>query len=177
MGNQDLAAAMRRAEAVFQRRPDMGVHDDAPAAARWQSGTRVVASHPNGAEIASDMPCELGGTGDRITPGWLFRAGIASCTTTTIAMAAAAAGIELAALEVQVGSRSDTRALLGMTQPNGERVCAAPSDFQLIVRIAAHGVDAERLRALVAEGMRRSPITNALQNAMPTALRVDIATA
>jgi hypothetical protein len=34
-----------------------------------------------------------------VTPGWLFRAGFASCAATCIAMGAAAQGIELASLE------------------------------------------------------------------------------
>ena len=79
MATQDIAAALQRVEAVLTRRPEAGVHDDSPAAARWQGGTRVVASHANGTEVASDMPGEFGGTGDLITPGWLFRAGLASC--------------------------------------------------------------------------------------------------
>jgi uncharacterized OsmC-like protein len=61
------------------------------------------------------MPSEVGGSGDQVTPGWLFRAGLASCAATRIAMAAAAEGIELATLEVRASSRSDTRGLLGMT--------------------------------------------------------------
>ena len=73
----------------------MGMHDDAPATARWRGGTRVVTSHANGIEIPTDMPGELGGSGDRVTPGWLFRAGLASCAATRIAMGAAAEGIEL----------------------------------------------------------------------------------
>lgn len=171
---QDLAAALQRAEAVLQRRPDMGLHDDAPASARWEGGTRIATRHANGTQMSTDMPCELGGTGDRITPGWLFRAGLASCSATTIAMAAAAHGIELETLEVQVTSRSDTRGLLAMKDPDGELVGAAPRDYQIQVRIAAPGTARERLRALIEDGLRRSPMQNALRNALPLALRIDI---
>jgi uncharacterized OsmC-like protein len=175
MPNHELAAALQRAETVFRRRPDMGMHEDAPASARWERDTRVVVNHANGTQIASDMPCELGGTGDRITPGWLFRAGVAACATTTIAMAAAARGIELSALEVQVSSRSDTRGILGMDEADGERVFAGPSDVQLRVRIASPAVSPEQLRALIEEGLRRSPIPNVLQTAMPMAVHVEVA--
>ena len=92
MASQDIAAAMQRVESVLRRRPEVGLHDDAPATARWQSGTRVVSSHANGTQIVTDMPTELGGSGDQVTPGWLLRAGLASCLATRIAMAAAAAG-------------------------------------------------------------------------------------
>lgn len=169
-----LSEALQRAVAVLERRPDMGVHDDAPASAQWQGGTRVATHHANGTQVASDMPCELGGTGDRITPGWLFRAGIASCSATSIAMAAASQGVDLSVLEVQVTSRSDTRGLLGMEE-NGKPVFAGPRDFQLAVKIAAPGVADGQLHALVEAGLRCSPMPNALQTALPMDLRVEIA--
>src|ERR1700683_1126076 len=107
MAIQDVAGAMQRVEAVLKRRPEVGIHDDAPATAHWESGTRVVASHANGAQVLTDMPAELGGSGDQITPGWLFRAGLASCPATRIAMDAAAGGIEMAVLERLGRSRSE----------------------------------------------------------------------
>lgn len=174
MTTQDLAAAMGRAEKVFRRHPEMGMHDDAPATARWERNTRVVASHTNGTQLSTDMPSELGGSGDQVTPGWLFRAGFASCAATTIVMAAAARGIELASLEVLASSRSDTRGLLGMADGEGQLIDAAPRDLQLHVRISASGVAPERLRAIVDEGCRCSPIPNAVQSALPVAISVDI---
>jgi len=174
MAAQELATAIERAESVFRRRPELGLHEDSAAAARWESGTRIVASHANGTQISSDMPCELGGSGERITPGWLFRAGLACCSATTIAMTAAAQGIDLTALEVHVGSRSDTRGLLGMNDVNGAPVCAVPQDYAVSVRIAARGASPERLRALVDEGLRRSPMQHAVKNALPLALHVNI---
>ncbi len=43
MSMQDIAAALQRVEAALERRPVMGLHDEAPATARWQGGTRVEA--------------------------------------------------------------------------------------------------------------------------------------
>ncbi|MBC8058051.1 MAG: OsmC family protein, partial [Rhizobiales bacterium] len=137
MTTHDIATAMQRVEAILRRRPETGLHDDAPATARWEGGTRVVAHHANGTQMASDMPAELGGTGDHITPGWMFRAGLASCATTSIAMAAAAQGVALDALEVRASSRSDTRGFLGVPDVDGEPVPAGPQDLQLQVRIAS----------------------------------------
>jgi uncharacterized OsmC-like protein len=171
---QEIAVALQRVEAVLRRRPDVGLHDDAPATARWERGTRVVASHANGTQMATDMPAELGGTGDQVTPGWLFRAGLASCAATSIALAAAAKGIELMTLEVRATSRSDARGLLGMADAAGAPVPAGPCDVQLHVRIAAEGVDPARLRALVEDGFRCSPIPNAVVNAVPVDLRIDV---
>ena len=97
MTTQRVAAALQRVAAVLRRRPEVGLHDDAPATARWEGGTRIVASHANGIRMSTDMPSELGGSGDQVTPGWLFRAGLASCFSTCIAMGAATEGIELRA--------------------------------------------------------------------------------
>jgi hypothetical protein len=126
MAAPDLATALQRVHAVLQRRPDSGLHDDAPATARWSGGTRVVASHANGAQVATDMPAELGGTGDQVTPGWLFRAGFASCAATSIVMAAAREGITLQTLELKASSRSDARGLLGMADANGQPLDSMP---------------------------------------------------
>jgi uncharacterized OsmC-like protein len=174
MTTNDIAAALRRVETVLRRRPEMGLHDDAPATARWEQGTRVVASHANGSQMATDMPSELGGTGDKVTPGWLFRAGVASCAATSIAMTAAAEGVALSSLEVRASSRSDTRGLLGMADADGTTVCAGPRDVQLHIRIAAHGIEPERLRLLVEKAYRCSPIPTGVVNAVPVDLRIDV---
>ncbi len=177
MTTQKVAAALRRVEAVLQRRPDMGIHDDAPAAARWEGGTRVVSSHANGTRMATDMPEELGGSGDQVSPGWLFRAGLASCAATRIAMGAAAEGIELTSLQVMATSKSDTRGMLGMADGEGQSIDASPCDVRLHVRIAAHGIEPARLRALVDASYRCSPVPNAVVNAVPVALHVEVGAA
>ena len=177
MSAQYVADAMQRAEVVLRGRPDMGMHDDAPATARWSGNTRIVTSHSNGIEIQTDMPGELGGTGDQVTAGWLMRAGLAACTATRIAMGAAAAGIELTALELRATSRSDTRGLLGMNEADGTPVGAGPHDVQLYVTIAAEGVSAERLRALVKESHRCSPVPCALEEQTPVGLHIEVTNA
>jgi uncharacterized OsmC-like protein len=171
---EDIAAAVQRVESLLKRRPATGIHDDAPATARWQTGLRVVACHANGTQMPTDIPTELGGSGDKVTPGWLLRAGLASCLATCIAMDAAAEGIELAALEVLATSRSDLRGLFGMADNTGAPVGAGPSEVQLRVRISAAGVSAERLRLLVEESNRCSPISAAVRDAVPVALRIEV---
>jgi len=174
MTTKDIAAAVQRVESVLKRRPATGIHDDAPATAQWQTGLRVVARDPNGTQMATDMPLELGGSGDQVTPGWLFRAGLASCLATRIAMGAATAGIELTLLEVMASSRTDARGLLGMADVSGDPVAAAPRDVQLLVRIAAPGVSAEELEALVENSNRCSPISEAARHVVPVALRIEV---
>jgi uncharacterized OsmC-like protein len=174
MAAQDIAAAVQRVEAVLKRRPEVGLHDDDPAIARWQGAMRVVSSHANGTQMSTDMPSELGGGGGQVTPGWLLRAGLASCFATRIAMGAAAAEIELTMLEVIASSRSDVRGLLGMVDGSGESVCAGPLEARLVVHIAAPGVPRERLQALVEESNRCSPVSAALRNAVPVTVSIDV---
>lgn len=174
MAAQEIAAAWRRAESLLQRRPESGLHDDSIAVARWDGGLRIDASHANGTRMSTDMPTELGGSGERVTPGWLVRAGVASCTATRIAMAAAAQQIELQALEVSATSRSDLRGLLGMADADGITVEAGPRDVEMRVRISAPGVPEERLRNLVEESYRCSPMARALTSEVPVALRIEV---
>jgi uncharacterized OsmC-like protein len=174
MASQEIAAAMLRVESVLKRRPEVGLHEDTPAIARWESGARVVSSHPNGTQILTDMPTELGGSGEQVTPGWLVRAGLSSCLATRIVMGAAAAGLELTMLEVSASSRSDARGLFGMREPSGTPVCAGPRDMQVLVRIAAPGVSPERLRILIQESDRCSPVSAALRDAVPITLSIEM---
>ena len=174
MKSDNLAAALQRARTVLQRRPDMGLHDDAPAVARVEGGTRVVSRHPNGIEVVSDMPKELGGNGEHVTPGWLFRAGLASCAATCIAMTAAEEGLTLDLLEVQAGSRSDTRGVLGMQEDDGTAVYAGSQDLQLQVRIRANGVASHALHALVEQGLRCSPVPTSVRDGAAFALQIEV---
>ncbi|HWZ65062.1 MAG TPA: OsmC family protein [Steroidobacteraceae bacterium] len=171
---REIAAAIERVERVLTRSPKSGLHDDAPATSRWDGGLRFTACHANGTQVPSDMPRELGGSGDCITPGWLFRAGLASCIGTCIALNAAARGIDLTALELKATSRSDTRGVLGLTEPDGAQVSAGPCEVRLQVRIAARGVTAEALRALVEESNRRSPISCVVSEPLPLSLEVEV---
>ena len=174
MAAHDIARALERVRTVFQRRPDMGLHDDAPATSRWAGGLRFIASHDNGAQVPTDMPAEFGGSGDQVSPGWMLRAGFASCTATCIAMAAAEQSIELESLEVQVKSRTDARGTLGMPDVDGSAVPAGPQDMQIIVKIAARGASPQRLRELVELNYERSPMACVLQGATPVALHIEV---
>jgi uncharacterized OsmC-like protein len=174
MSMQLLAEALQRVEAVMRRRPAAGIHDDPPATARWTGGTRVVAIHGNGTQVSTDMPTEIGGTGDCVTPGWLLRAGLAACAATSIVMAAAEQGVELTSLETFAGSRSDARGLFGMADEDGRPVRPGPGSIVLNVRIAAPGVDPVRLRELVELGCRRSPVPAVVRDGVPLDLRVDV---
>lgn len=174
MGIEDVAAAMRRVESILQRRPRTGMHEDAPATARWLGDLRVAASHANGAQVLTDMPAEVGGSGREVTPGWLLRAGLASCLATCIAMHAAARGITLRVLEVRATSRSDLRGVFGLPDAHGEPVGAGPIGMQVTVLIAAAGIAPEALERLVEQSHRCSPISAAVREAVPVSLAIEV---
>jgi uncharacterized OsmC-like protein len=169
-----IAAALERLKAVVLRRPEFAVHDDAPATARWDGGTRIVSSHANGHAMVTDMPADMGGQGQHVSPGWMFRAGIASCCATRIAMAAAQEGIVLSQLEVVAGSTSDVRGMLDMPDAGGGTVPAGASEIRLDVRIAADGLDDERLRRLVQDSHRLAPMSSNIERSVPLILTVAI---
>ena len=74
MASQDIAAAIQHVESMLRTEPDTGLGDDAPATARWRGGLRVHL-HANGMEVVTDMPVQLGGTGDKYRQvGWYARA-------------------------------------------------------------------------------------------------------
>ena len=78
---------------------------------------------------------------------------------------------------VGAGRRAEAGGVFGRTDAEGELVHAGPHDMQLQVRISAHGVSPERLRALVQDSHCCSPVSDALQTAVPVALRIDVDTA
>ena len=175
MGMEQIAASMERVASVLRRKPQAGVSEDSAATARWEGGLRASVRSDAGLSVATDMPLELGGEASAVTPGWLLRAGLASCAVTRIAMAAAAEGITLQTLEVRATSRSDVRGMLAIPEPDGRPVPAGPLTMELHVRIGAPGFSAERLRALVASTTGCSPVTCAVEQPLPVTLHVDVA--
>jgi uncharacterized OsmC-like protein len=171
---EQIAASIERVSAVLRRKPQAGMGEDCAATARWGGGLRTRVHSDAGDSVATDMPVELGGEAGAVTPGWLLRAGLASCAVTRIAMAAAAERITLQTLEASATSRSDTRGMLAIPEPDGRPVPAGPMAMRLHVRIGATGVSAERLRALVASTAGCSPVTCALEQPLQVVLHVDV---
>jgi uncharacterized OsmC-like protein len=175
MGLEQIVAAVERVGSVLRRKPQAGMMEDSVATARWEGDLRTSVHSDSGHLVATDMPVEIGGEGSAVTPGWLLRAGLASCAVTRIAMAAAAQGIHLQALQARATSRSDVRGMLEIPQPDGSPVPAGPLAMDLHVHIGAQGVSAERLRALVASTAACSPVTYAVEHPLAVALHIDVA--
>ncbi len=177
MGMQAVADALARLERVLRRHPEAGLLPDAPAHADWsgpETPLRVVCRHPSGHEVRTDLPPEVGGGGGEVSPGWLYRAGLASCATTSIAMLAATEGVALTRLHVEAASRSDARGLVALEVEGGGVVDPAPFEQRLVVAIAARDATPAQLRALVERALQRSPIPTAVK-ANGLAVRVEVA--
>jgi len=95
-----IRESIRKATSYLREHPSEARYTDSVATATLDEGLRVKVEGASGEQIATDMPPSVGGNGSAPSPGWLFRAALASCDATLIAMRAAAQGIQLSRLEV-----------------------------------------------------------------------------
>jgi len=151
--------------------PEKAVAKQPSATARIANGLKCQVTGPSGEMIETDMPPALGGGASSPNPGWLFRASMASCSATVIAMHAAQRNIDLTTLEVQVDSAGDVRGLLG----TDDEISAGMSSLTTKVRIAASNATPDQLRELVEWCNAHSPVGCTVQNAGPSALEIEIA--
>ena len=169
MSNLQAAEALERARRVFLDKPSAGRKTNTTATAVWRDGLSCEITGPGNGKATTDMPKPMGGRGSGPNPGWFLRAGMASCTATTIAMRAAMLGIELRLLEVSVESESDARGLVGI--PN---VPTTFGDMRMSIKIGADGVDQSRLREIAAWGEAHSPVSCTVRDHPPVTTRVSV---
>lgn len=158
-----IAAAVNAAIEHLQSDPQSGACTDSAARAALTEGLRIEVKGPNGQYIVSDMPPGVGGQSSAPSPSWYFRAAVASCTATIIAIRAAAVGIALSRLEVEVVSQSDDRGMLGVD----DTVPPGPIRFRMEIVIAASGADSKTIRDLAEWGVVHSPVADAFRRAVP----------
>jgi uncharacterized OsmC-like protein len=169
MSNLQARDALERAQRIFLEKPGAARKTGAAAAAIWRDGLSCEITGPASEKAMTDMPEPMGGKGNGPSPGWLLRAGMASCTATAIAMRAAMLGIELRQLEVSVECESDARGLVGI--PN---VPTAFDGMRMSIRIGADGVDESRLRELAMWGQGYSPVSCTLRDGSAVTLDISV---
>lgn len=169
MDSARIRQATSRVIRHFADNPDKGLVTDKAAVARLQTGLLCRAEGPHGG-VVSDMPTSVGGSATAPTPGWFLRAALANCDATVIAMRAAQLGVALSTLEVEVGSESDNRGLLGTV----ESAPAGPMIVSVTVRIAAAGAAEDVLRELVHWALEHSPVNDAVRRAVPVATVIEV---
>jgi uncharacterized OsmC-like protein len=171
MSTDRIKESLHQVARYFAEHPEKAISQDKPATSVLESGLRCRAEGPNGAVLVSDMPAGIGGGASAPTPGWQLRAALANCDATLIAMRAAQLGVKLTLLEVTVGSESDDRGLLGVS----ESIPPGPMSVSVSVRIAAEGASAEQLHDLVRWAERHSPVSDAVRRAVPVHTQVTVA--
>lgn len=169
MSNLRAKEALERAQRVFLEKPAAAKKPNTMATAVWREGLLCEVAGPAGEKATTDMPEPMGGAGVGSNPGWLLRAGIASCAATAIAMRAAMLGIELRTLEVNVQSESDARGLVGIPD-----VSTALGNLRMSVKIGADGADEATLRELAQWGETNSPVSCTLRGRPSVALDVSV---
>ncbi len=165
-----IRAAIENAIGYLSEHPEAARYTDSVVRASLGESLRVDVEGPNRERIVTDMPRGVGGLAEHPTPGWLFRAAMASCVASTVAMEAAREGIDLSSLDVEVDSESDDRGILGM-DPN---TSAGPSSMRIRITAAAAGVDPQRLREVVTTGAGRCPVCDATKRSVDVNVEIGI---
>ena len=150
----NVAEAIATLTKVLSAQPEKAQTKNVPARAVLHEGLKFQVTGPRGEKVLTDMPPQMGGAGSGANPGWLLRAGLASCNATVIAMRAAQLDLKLKSLEVTVESESDNRGLLGLD----ESVSAGLRNLRTKVKIGAEAATPAQLREIVAWAEAHSPV-------------------
>ena len=169
MTSEDIRTALQNAVAYLSGKPEEARSTDSLATAVVENGLICRVRGPHGEEIVTDMVKSVGGSASAPSPGWLFRAALASCVATTVAMRAAEEGVELSRLQVEVDSESDDRGILGMDAS----VPAGPLSARIRIAIAADNGSPDVLRRIAQEGKDRCPVCDALSRSVPTTTEIE----
>lgn len=168
--NEAVAEAIARAVEHLTEHPDEASYTDSPATATLQEGLRVIVRDPSDRTVETDMPAGVGGADSAPSAGWLFRAALAACDTTLIAMRAAMLGVELTHVEVTIDSDSNDHGILGID----ESVPAGPTSVRTKIRVSAPHSDEATVRDLVEWAIAHCPVCDATKRAVPVSVDVEV---
>jgi uncharacterized OsmC-like protein len=170
MSIETIRQALEKYEKILADNPEKACAKNPSATASLQDGLSFQVTGPRGETVRTDMAPALGGAASGAAPGWLLRAGLASCTATVIAMRAASLRVVLDKLDVTVDSESDTRGMLGLD----ENISAGLGGFRTQVKIGAANASADQLREIVHWADAHSPVACTLREAPGNRLEVDV---
>ncbi len=166
-----IGDAIRSATEYLSDHPEEARYTDSAAVATLDEGLKVTIPAPDGRRITTDMPKGVGGADSAPSPGWLFRAALAACDATLIAMRAAMLGLELDEIEVSIDSESNDYGILGID----DSTPAGPLSVRTKVRVRAGDADASTVRELVDWAVAHCPVSDATKRAVPMTLETDAA--
>jgi uncharacterized OsmC-like protein len=164
-----IGEAIRNATAYLSDHPEEARYTDSAAVATLDKGLKVTVSAPDGRKVTTDMPTGVGGNDTAPSPGWLFRAALAACDTTLIAMRAAMLGMELDKVEVTIDSESNDYGILGID----DSTPAGPLSVRTKVRVRAREADAPAMRELVEWAIAHCPVCDATKREVPMTLEIE----
>jgi uncharacterized OsmC-like protein len=163
-----IAEAVANASAYLTEHPDEARYRDSPAKARLESGLVVKVTGPGNETLMTDMPSGIGGRGSSPSPGWFMRAATASCVASLIAIRAAATGVDVTEIEVEVDSESDDRGILGLDPA----IPAGALSIRIVVAIDAPGQDHAAHEQLAAWAVEHCPVSDTIARAVPISVEV-----
>jgi uncharacterized OsmC-like protein len=163
-----IADAVARASAYLTEHPDEARYRDSNAHAHLASGLLVEVTGPNGERLTTDMPVGIGGTATAPSPGWFLRAATASCVASLVALRAAATGVTVRSVDVEVDSESDDRGILGLDPA----IPAGALSTKVVVSIDAPGLDRHDVEALAEWAVEHCPVSDTITRAVPLSLEV-----
>jgi uncharacterized OsmC-like protein len=168
MSNDHIKQSIETAIAYLTSHPDEARYTDSAAVATLQTGLRFKVTDPDGRAILTDMPKGVGGEGKEPSPGWLFRAALASCVGSLAAMRAAQTGVALSKLQVTVDSQSDDRGILGID----EKIHAGPLSVRVSVKIESKDAGEELIRELSEWALEHCPVADAVGSEVEVKLEI-----
>ncbi|HZA27481.1 MAG TPA: OsmC family protein [Actinomycetota bacterium] len=167
---QRIGTAIAEAVEYLTEHPEEAEYTDSVAVASLEGGLRVTVRDPAGRTVETDMSKGVGGNDTAPSAGWLFRAALAACDTTLIAMRAAMLGVELTEVQVTIDSESNDRGILGID----ESVPAGPLSVRTRVRVAAKDADEQSVRDLVEWAIAHCPVCDVAKRAVPISVDIDV---
>jgi len=164
-----IGDAVARASAYLSEHPDEARYRDSAATAKLAGNLHVDVTGPGGEKLSTDMPRGIGGEAKVPSPGWLFRAAVASCVASLVGIRAATLGLDLAPgdVEVTVDSESDDRGILGLD----DAITAGALSMKVVVRIGAEVGRPER-EAIARWALDHCPVADTAARSVPIELEV-----
>ena len=174
MSTNDIKESVENVVNHYPENPDDARGPGAPVTAVMEEGLRCRVQRQDGTEIVTtDMSTGIGGGGSAPSPGLIFRAALASCDATFIALRAAQVGIELTTLEVSVEGDPDDISTLGFLGID-DSISAGEPGLRLIFRIGAENATTDQLQELVNWIVSHSPVGESVSRPVPIKVDVEV---
>lgn len=149
----------------YRADPDSGRRGFSTAV-RWLGGYRTETSLAGAVVVRGDEPAELAGTGTGPSPEDMLLTAVGQCLVVGLAGSAAARGIEIHTLEVEVSGVVNLTAAYGV-----ESGSPGFDGIEILVRLDSDTERAE-LEELIEHALALAPIPNTVQRPVPVTARL-----